>query len=490
MLSRAERSNMKLNDLINGFGTIEIHGDREVDITSLAYDSKKVKRGSMFIAVRGFNIDGNVFISDAIKKGAVAVMTDSAQEMRDTVIVRVPDVRKAMALTADRFYGSPQKEVVMTAVTGTNGKTTTAYMIKSIFDTGGMDCGLIGTIQHHVAGETIFSVNTTPEAVDIHEYLARMVSAQQNACVMEVSSHALVLSRVYGIQFRAAAFLNLSRDHLDFHGNMDGYLQSKSLLFSDLAGDSTAVINRDDANADHIIEVSRGSRIITFGNDKRSDIYPLEVGLDTQKTTVLLATYAGEIEFSLPIPGRVNVTNAMAATGIALACGFPKEVIIQGLESLKPVKGRYEIVNEGQDFTVIVDYAHTPDALKNILSSAKELTKGRLISVFGCGGDRDKGKRRLMGEISEQIADFTFITSDNPRTENPLSIISDIMTGISESYKECPDRKEAITKAFHMAGRGDTVVIAGKGHEDYQIVGTEKKHFDDVETAHDILRNL
>ena len=483
---------MKLSELISDLEYSEIHGDPSVDIAEIVYDSRKVSPGSLFAAVKGLTADGNTFVPDAIKKGAAAILTESAAAWNDTVVVRVPDVRKAMALVSGRFYNSPQKELVMTGVTGTNGKTTTSYMIKSIFDAGGMDCGIIGTINHVVAGKKIQAVNTTPEAPDIHSFLARMVKARQSACIMEISSHALALSRVYGIQFRAAAYLNLSRDHLDFHGDLETYLETKSILFANLPGDSTAVINRDDPCAEHIITVSRGANILTFGECEGCDIRPVTIDIQTDKSLVALSTPAGEMKFSLPVPGRYNVWNAMAAAGIGLACGFPKEVIIRGLETVEMVKGRYEIVNEGQDFTVIVDYAHTPDALERILLSARELTQGRLVSVFGCGGDRDKGKRPLMGEISARLADYTFITSDNPRTENPDEIISDILTGVPspENCEVVSDREEAINKALTFARSGDTVIIAGKGHEDYQIIGTEKRHFDDAETARRILREM
>ncbi|MBT4483263.1 MAG: UDP-N-acetylmuramoyl-L-alanyl-D-glutamate--2,6-diaminopimelate ligase, partial [Candidatus Latescibacteria bacterium] len=426
---------MKLNELINGIETVEITGDTSVEISSLAYDSRKVTPGALFVAVRGFAADGNIFIAEAVNNGAVAVMTEDSEIRQGAISIRVQDARKTMALISDRLYGSPQKSLVMTGVTGTNGKTTTTYMIKSIFDVGGMNSGVIGTIHHIVDGERIVSANTTPEAPDIHSFLARMVEAQQNSCVIEISSHALVLCRVHGIQFRAVAFLNLSRDHLDFHGDIKNYLEAKSILFSDLTGDATAVVNLDDPYSDHIMHVSRSANITTFGNDYKSDIRPISINIQANKSEVKLATPAGEMEFSLPIPGRYNIWNAMAATGISLACGFPKETIIRGLETVKMVRGRFEIVNEGQDFTVIIDYAHTPDALEGVLSTARELTCGRLISVFGCGGDRDRGKRPLMGEISAKLADFTVITNDNPRTEDPSEIISDILKGLPSQEK-------------------------------------------------------
>ena len=481
---------MKLSDLIEGIGNIVVHGNPDIEIESIHYDSRKVTGDALFMAVKGFTSDGNTFVPAAIRNGAVAVMTGEICVRTDVAVVHVPDIRKAMAAVSERFYGSPQEALVMTGVTGTNGKTTTAYMVKSIFESGGFDCGLIGTINHVVAGDEIRSVNTTPESPDIHSYLAAMVAARQNACVMEVSSHALSLSRVYGLHFRAVAFTNITRDHLDFHGDFESYLDAKSILFGSLPGDSTAVINRDDPCSDHIITVSRGSNIITYGFEMDSDIMPVSYELSPHGSTFEITTPAGNIEVSLVIPGRFNIENAMAAAGIGIACGFPKEVIARGLESLKSVKGRYETIDECQQFSVIVDYAHAPDALERILSSVRELTSGRLISVFGCGGDRDRGKRQLMGEISTRIADISVVTSDNPRSEDPMEIIHDILKGVHAEarYEVLPDRAEAIRQALEIAEPGDAVLIAGKGHEDYQIIGEEKKHFDDAETARQILR--
>ena len=482
---------MTLHELIRDLDT-DIHGDPSVEITAIAYDSRRVVPGSLFFAIKGYAVDGNTFIPDAVARGAAAVVTESSAIAACPVTVSVPDVRKTMAVVSDRFYSGPQESLVLTGLTGTNGKTTTSYMIRSIFEAGGMSCGVIGTISHIVAGETIQSLNTTPEAPDIHSYLARMADARQSACVLEVSSHALALSRIYGIRFRAVAYLNLSRDHLDFHGDLKSYLEAKSILFADLPGDSTAVVNKDDDYANHIIRVSRGANLLTFGESSGSDIRPVSIDLSAKHTFVLLSTPIGDMEMTLPLSARYNVWNAMAAVGIGIACGFPADVIVKGLESVPQVRGRYEIVDEGQAFTVIVDYAHTPDALERVLIAAREVTDGRLISVFGCGGDRDRGKRPIMGEISTRLAEFSFITSDNPRTEDPDAIIEDIMEGVTsrDKYDIDPDREEAIRKALDFARPGDTVVIAGKGHEDYQVIGTERRHFDDAETARRILGKM
>lgn len=484
---------MKLSELVSIMPAALTSGGTEAEISSIEHDSRRVKPGALFFALRGYTADGNAFVPDAVRKGAAAVVTDDSDlTEQGAPIVLVPDARKAMALAADRFYGSPQNSLVMTAVTGTNGKTTTTYMVKSIFDAGGFSCGLVGTIRHIVGGETVQSANTTPEATDLHSFFARMVEKGQSACVMEVSSHSLALSRVYGIRFRAAAFTNLTRDHLDFHGDFKAYLDAKSILFSGLSGDSTAVVNTDDPAAGHIMSVSRGSNILTFGFEGEPSIRPIEMKLGAAGSHVSLATPSGTISFDLNLPGRYNVANAMTAAGIALACGFPGEVVGQGLSALKSVSGRFQTVDVGQDFTVIVDYAHAPDALERVLAAAREITRGRLISVFGCGGDRDRGKRPMMGDISTRIADHTVVTSDNPRTEDPLSIIDEILAGIGDRSKceSIPDREAAIRRALELARTGDVVVIAGKGHEDYQILGTKKIHFDDAETARRILMEL
>jgi len=486
----AVRDRMKLQDLIRGVDTAGVLGEADVDIAAITCDSRKASPGTLFIAVRGFTSDGNAFIPDAVGKGAVAVVTDEEPQSPRVPTVVVADARKAMALIADRFYNSPQNELIMTGVTGTNGKTTTTYMVKSVFEAGGMGCGVIGTIKHVVGDRVVESINTTPEAPDIHSFLADMVRSGQSACAMEVSSHALALSRVYGIRFRAAAFLNITRDHLDFHGDFRTYLDSKGIIFTQLSGDATAVINRDDPHAGHFITLSRDANLLTFGEHESSDIRLMEVRLEASRSFVTVTTPAGLIRYTLPVPGRFNVFNSLAAVGIARACGYPDEVIVRGLETVEPVRGRYEIVDEGQDYTVIVDYAHTPDALERILGAAREVTKGRLISVFGCGGDRDRGKRPLMGTISERIADLSIVTSDNPRTEDPDAIIEDILKGFDSlaSCETIPDREKAIERAIERASAGDTVVIAGKGHEEYQIVGTEKRHFDDAETARRLIR--
>ena len=475
---------MKLRNLISDLSNAEIYGSGDPDISAVAYDSRRVKPNSLFMAVQGFAVDGNLFVPDAVTKGAAAILTDKPGITAPVPVVLVNDARRAMALISDRFYGSPQKSLIMTGITGTNGKTTTSYMVRSIFEAGKLGCGLIGTIKHMVSGREVTALNTTPEAPDIHAMLAQMAADGQTACVMEVSSHALALTRVAGIEFRAAAYTNLTRDHLDFHHTFAEYLDAKSRLFVDLPGDATAVVNCEDTYAEHIIHAARPSAVMTYGFED-GDIKVAECILEPDKTDIVLETPAGRVETRLNIPGRYNVANAMAAAGIGISCGLPCDVVARGLAALKAVPGRFETVDEGQDFTVIVDYAHAPDALERILTSVREVTRGRLLSVFGCGGDRDRGKRPLMGEVSARIADVSIVTSDNPRTEDPRAIIDDILEGVPDTadYIVIPDREQAIKRAIEMSRSGDCVVIAGKGHEDYQIIGKEKRHFDDAETA-------
>jgi len=489
---------MKLGELVKGLVVVRMSGDPSTEVTSIEHDSRRVRPGALFMAVRGLTNDGNTFIPDAVRKGASAVLTDEQSVAEHTApVVYVPDSRKAMAIVADRFYGSPQNSLVMTAVTGTNGKTTTTYMVKSIFDTGGIGCGLIGTIRHIVGNETVQPVNTTPEAADIHAFLARMAAKGQSACIMEVSSHALVLSRVYGIRFRAVAFTNLTRDHLDFHGTMEAYFAEKRKLFDGWGAPPPAwcVLNLDDPTWHSLQAVQGPSKVLTYGLGASAEVRPDERKPTPDGGRFTILTPWGPIESRSPLLGRPNAYNVLAATAAALSLPVELRSIEVGLAALENVPGRFERVKAGQPFLVAVDYAHTDDALRNLLATARGLLApgARVITVFGCGGDRDRAKRPLMGEAAGSMSDLVVLTSDNPRSEDPQAIINDALPGLKKTgarYHLEPDRRKAIELAIGEARANDIVLIAGKGHEDYQVIGTQKLHFDDREVACEVLTSL
>jgi UDP-N-acetylmuramoyl-L-alanyl-D-glutamate--2,6-diaminopimelate ligase len=481
--------------------------DREVK--DIAYDSRKVKSGFLFVAVRGFHSDGHLFILQAVEQGAVAVVAErqtSSATAAGTPQIVVEDSRRALALLANAFYGHPSQKLALVGITGTNGKTTTTYLVRSIIEAAGGAAGLIGTIDYRV-GESVYPApNTTPESLDIQRLLAEMVGLGATHCVIEVSSHALELGRTLGCTFAAAAFTNLTQDHLDFHGTMDAYFRAKLLLFAGLAPDRSAVVNLDDARAGEIIKATK-AKVITTGMADRADIHPAGpiqhgmVGLRFEVTTP-----SGRVLIESPLVGRHNIYNLLTAIGIGTALGFSAEAIRRGIKNMKAVPGRMEKVDEGQPYGVVVDYAHTEDALGRLLEAAREIASARVITVFGCGGDRDRTKRPKMGAAAIRGSDVVIVTSDNPRTEDPLSIIGEVERGMTEGmrmpwpdasgnpvrgrtpYYVIPDRQGAVAVAIGMAKPGDVVVLAGKGHEDYQIIGNAKIHYDDREAARKEIR--
>jgi UDP-N-acetylmuramoyl-L-alanyl-D-glutamate--2,6-diaminopimelate ligase len=481
--------------------------DREV--LDIAYDSRKVRPGSLFVAVRGFHSDGHLFILQAVKQGAVAVVAErhnGTATATNTPQIVVEDSRRALALLANAFYGHPSQKLELIGITGTNGKTTTAYLVKAIIEAAGGAAGLIGTIDYRV-GENVYPApNTTPESLDLQRLLAEMVRLGATHCVMEVSSHALELGRTFGCAFAAAAFTNLTQDHLDFHGTMDAYFGAKLLLFSGLAPDRSAVVNLDDARAVEIIKATK-ARIITTGMADRPDVHPtgsIQHGL--RGLCFEVATPSGSVFVESPLVGRHNIQNILTAVGIGAALGFSGEAISRGIKNMKAVPGRMEKVDEGQTYGVVVDYAHTEDALVRLLEAVRELASSRIITVFGCGGDRDRTKRPKMGAAAVRGSDVVIVTSDNPRTEDPLSIINEVEQGMTEGmrmssldaapdrargrtpYAVIPDRQVAVATAIGLAKPGDVVVLAGKGHEDYQIIGNAKIHYDDREVAREEIR--
>ncbi|MBL8026886.1 MAG: UDP-N-acetylmuramoyl-L-alanyl-D-glutamate--2,6-diaminopimelate ligase [Fibrobacteres bacterium] len=486
---------MKLTKVLNG---IKYSGEipQDADVTAVTCVSSECGAGSLFFALKGEKLDGAAFIPDAVSRGCRYAVV-SADSNVDTdkagcTVIKAVNGREAMAIASSNIVNGAEKSLTICGITGTSGKTTVSYLMDSIMREE-RPSTVIGTIQHLINGETVDSANTTPEAFTLHSLLEKAVKNGAKHAVMEVSSHSLKLKRVHALDFDAAIFTNISRDHMDFHLTEEDYIDSKCILFRDrLKSSGVAAINIDDANASKFIKASTAG-VITYGiKSDKALVKPLNVIPSGDGMIIELATPAGPLTINTALKGPFNIYNIMAVVAAATGLGYSGENIVKGIERLKSVSGRFEAVNAGQPFTVIVDYAHKPDALDNVLRAAREITKGKLISVFGCGGDRDKGKRPLMGAISEKYADFTILTSDNPRTESPDTIIDEIKTGFSGTGKftVVADRREAIKTAVKSARPGDCLVIAGKGHETYQIVGKVKNHFDDREEARAALEEI
>lgn len=473
-------------------------GDPEQMVCGVAYDSRKVEPGFAFVCVRGHQVDGHDFAHQAVENGAALLVCERppAQTPEGVAVLQVSDSRRALAQLSAAFLGSPAERLLTVGITGTNGKTSTAYLCRSVLRQAGFDTGLIGTIQAHIGGQSRPLQNTTPESLDLQSLLREMVDAEQDSVVMEVSSHALALDRVYGLPFDVGVYTNLSQDHLDFHPTMEDYFQAKLKLFKGLGScwsrqsPPFAVINLDDAYACRILEFVRVP-FITYGFHPRAHVRAEDVETGPDGTSFRLVTPVGERRVDLQLSGMFNVSNSLAAISVGLAQRIDLDDAIRGVEEVPGIRGRFELVRQGQDFTVIVDYAHTPDGLCNLLESAREVTRGRLITVFGCGGDRDRGKRPQMGEIAGRLSDYVVLTSDNPRSEDPETILDQIEAGMTEAraeYEREVDRTSAIGRAIGLAEAGDTVVIAGKGHETYQIFADRTIAFDDVEVAGQAIR--
>jgi UDP-N-acetylmuramoyl-L-alanyl-D-glutamate--2,6-diaminopimelate ligase len=442
------------------------------------------------VALRGVHTDGHHFLGDALDRGAtVLVVEEFPAALQERVqqtgctVVQVPNSRQAFGLLASAYYGHPGRHLRLIGITGTNGKTTTSYIIESILQAAGKAVGVIGTVSYRLGTATLPASHTTPDALELHQLLAQMVEANLDYAVMEVSSHALDQERVWGCRFEAAVFTNLSRDHYDYHGTAEAYFAAKARLFQDLPA-VWHVLNLDDAYGQRLLSMSR-ARLLTYGLEGEATCKPSAVHHALDGIRFTLSTTKGQLEITSPLVGRHNVYNLLAGIAVAIALDIDAEAITQGIAQLHRVPGRLERVEGGQDFAVFVDYAHTPDALEQVLQLVQAETTGRLITVFGCGGDRDPGKRPLMGQVATRLSDYTIITSDNPRTEDPQHIIDEIITGVHSAadYVALPDRQEAIAHAIAMAQPCDTVVIAGKGHEDYQILGQTRRHFDDCAVA-------
>jgi UDP-N-acetylmuramoyl-L-alanyl-D-glutamate--2,6-diaminopimelate ligase len=482
----------------------------EQEVRDVASDSRKVKPGALFVAVRGFHSDGHQFISEAVQRGATAIVVEDGVAVNNPEaipVVLVQDSRKALARLAAVFYDHPSRRIKLIGITGTKGKTTTSYLVKSILEAGGHTTGLIGTIEYRVGSRKYPAPNTTPESLDLQRLLKEMVDIGAAYCVMEVSSHALALGRTSGCVFESAVFTNLQQDHLDFHRDREAYFQAKLLLFTGLAPDKTAVVNRDDAASQKIVQIKK-TGLYTFGMSGQADVHPDgQIEHTINGLSFSVQTPAGVLAVKSPLVGQFNVYNILAAIGAGIALGFSSEVIVDGIQRMKAVPGRMETVDEGQPYGVIVDYAHTEESLASLLAAVRTMATGRIITVFGCGGDRDRTKRPNMGAAAVQGSTIVIVTSDNPRSENPLEIISEIEAGMTgagrkmasldldqavvsgkKPYYVIPDRREAVAAAVRMARPEDVVVLAGKGHEDYQIIGEKKFHFDDREVAREEIR--
>lgn len=482
--------------------TAKLAGDGETEFHGIEKDSRRVCPGQLFICVPGFTVDGHAYAGEAEKRGAAAIV---AERLLDTPLPQliVKDSRLAMAVIADYVYEHPSQSIGLIGVTGTNGKTTTTYLIEQIFNYNNMPTGVIGTIERRFGGVSEAMNGTTPDADALQRYLAGMRDAGAQYCAMEVSSHALEQGRVKGCRFRTAIFTNLSQDHLDYHGTMEKYADAKGLLFSRLgngyslnaAERSYAVLNSDDPACAGFRSLT-SAEVITYGLGMEADVRAVDIDIYAGGASFRMVCFAGEADISMRLTGKFNIYNALAAATAALIEGIELERIRAALGAITGVPGRVETIETGRDFSVIVDYAHTPDGLDNVLGAVRELARKRVICVFGCGGDRDRSKRPLMAQVAAKHADKLVVTSDNPRNEDPLAIIADIERGLREAdvararYSLEPDRRQAIEKAVEMASPGDVVLIAGKGHETYQLIGGVTYPFDDRTVAKEAIRRL
>jgi UDP-N-acetylmuramoyl-L-alanyl-D-glutamate--2,6-diaminopimelate ligase len=473
---------MKLRELLREVNVRESHVDLDVEITSVTADSRLVVDGALFVAIPGFKTDGAKFIDAATKKGAVAIVGESS-----AASVQVDDARAALSIIAANFYGRPADKLSLAGVTGTSGKTTTTKMIESIFDAAGEPVGLIGTIEYRAGDERLMADRTTPDAVVLQQWFAKMVDAGVRHAVMEVSSHALALKRTFGIHFAAAVFTNLSQDHFDFHKDFEDYFAAKRILFDQIDRTrKTAIVNIDDEYGRRLAN-ELGDAVVSFGRAANADIHPLDgFEISVRGLHGRVVTPAGDVRVDSKLLGAPNLYNWLGAIGAAQAVGIDIPTIEAGIRNLAAVRGRFEYVEAEGGPTVIVDYAHKPDALDKLLQAVRDLaTEKRVVLIVGCGGDRDKDKRPKMGAIAARLADYTVLTSDNPRGEKPEAILDDIEAGMrgATNYARITDRREAISRTIADASDDDVIVIAGKGHEPYQVIGDQVIHFDDHEEA-------
>jgi UDP-N-acetylmuramoyl-L-alanyl-D-glutamate--2,6-diaminopimelate ligase len=474
-----------LDALIRALAPSEVTGGRPVELVDLSYDTRRVSEGAVFFCVRGEHVDGHDLAWEAIERGAAALVVERRLDV-DVPQLVVPSVREAMAVAADVFFGEPTKELELAGVTGTNGKTTTAFLLRAILDAAGRRPGLVGTVEWRVGGERRPAPFTTPEAIDLQRLFREMLDAGDRSAAVEASSHGAALRRLDRVRFGALVFTNLSQDHLDLHGTMDDYFQAKRRLFTGAQPPPAAVNVGTEWGRQLAVDLHDLHRapLVTFGLGDEAEIRPEGLAVTRAGSTFR----AGGIEIETRLRGLFNVENALGAVAAGLLLDVDEDAIAEGIASVTEVAGRFEAIDEGQPFAVVVDYAHTPDSLATVLEAARGLGPGRVIVVFGAGGDRDRGKRPLMGKVAADLADMTIVTSDNPRSETPLSIIQDVLQGAGVDVEIDPDRRSAIARAISLAEDGDVVVIAGKGHEQGQEVAGVVTPFDDREVAREALR--
>ena len=477
---------MRLDQLAPALAPLEVLRPAAVEITDLAYDTRTVHPGDLFFCVRGERVDGHGLAAEALTRGAVALVVDRPLDAEAPQVV-VDDVRRAMGRAADHFFGSPTSELRVAGVTGTNGKTTTAFLLYSVLAAAGARPGLLGTVESRVGGRSRPVVRTTPEAIDLHRTFREMLDAGDRSCAMEASSHASELQRLVGVRFAVLVFTNLTQDHLDFHGTLERYFEAKRRLFLERP-ETPAAVNVDDPYGQRLADelLAKGRRVLRFGAAASAEIRAEELELSAAGASLR----ASGIDLRTPLRGRFNVENVLATVAAARLLEIEDAAIARGVEELAGVPGRFEAVDEGQPFTVIVDYAHTPDSLERVLRAARDLAENRLVCVFGCGGDRDRGKRPVMGRTVSELADSVIVTADNPRSEDLSTILAEILEGAGSEAEVEPDRSAAIAKAIGGAGPGDVIVIAGKGHEQGQQLADRTLPFDDRAVARRELRRL
>lgn len=477
---------MKITEILNNVDVVYVKGkDREFN--GLANNTSLVKSGDIFFCIEGIKTDGHSYGKEAIEKGAIALVVSKDMEIPEEItVIKVKDTRVAMAQISANYFGNPSEKFNVIGITGTNGKTTSTFMLRSILNRYGRKTGLFGTIYNIFDDEIEEAKRTTAESMDLQKMFLRMVNKGVEDCIMEVSSHSLYLNRVYSIRFKVGIFTNLTQDHLDFHHNMENYFKAKLKLFENC---ENVVVNIDDSYGIRVKEAVK-CNTLTYGIENKADVSAKNITITEEGTSFDLVYKDEEYSVKLHLPGKFNVYNALGCAAASILLGVPLNRIVKGLEALDSVPGRSEKLNSKRGFTIVIDYAHSPDGIINVLKTAREYTKKRLITVFGCGGDRDRGKRSLMGDAAGRLSDFCVVTSDNPRTEDPMQIINDILPGINQTrcnYVIIEDRKKAIEHAINMAEVGDVIIIAGKGHETYQVLKDKTIHFDEKEIVQELL---